>query len=269
MKTLFVAWQDPKSREWYPVGRLTHDGRYRFVYTAGARVSPDFLPFGRMTDLYATYESESLFPLFTNRLLPKSRPEYADYLRWLDVNEDDPLSPLAILARSGGLRSTDSLEIFPEPERTPDGYYEVTFVVHGLRYLPKSAIDHIEQLKPGVRLYAMLDVQNPFHSLALALRTDLPPVFIGYCPRYLCKDFQKVLEFSKPENAKVLVRKVNADAPPQYRVLCKFSAPWPTQFDPCKGSRYRPLAQSDRLTAAPAGLRVVNSSGLYAGSNGV
>src|SRR3954463_2868057 len=103
MRTVYVAWQDPKSRDWYPVGRLTHNGKYRFVYTEGAAVSPDFLPFGRMTDLNVAYESDNLFPLFANRLLPKSRPEYSDYLRWLDVDEDDPLSPLAILSRSGGL----------------------------------------------------------------------------------------------------------------------------------------------------------------------
>jgi len=205
-----------------------------------------------MTNLRATYESDTLFPLFTNRLLSKSRPEYSAYLRWLDVNKDDPLADLAILARSGGLRSTDSLEVFPEPERTLDGNYEVTFAIHGLRYLPASALEQIESLTPGTRLFLLSDLQNPFHSLALALRTDAPPVFVGYCPRYLSRDFHEVLEVSKPENVKVLVKKLNKDAPLQYRMLCKLSAPWPTNFEPCKGRLYRPLQSPVREAAKSA-----------------
>ena len=36
MKTLYLAWQDPKDRRWFPVGRLSFDGEvYQFVYTKG------------------------------------------------------------------------------------------------------------------------------------------------------------------------------------------------------------------------------------------
>jgi hypothetical protein len=38
MKTLYLAWQDPEDRRWFPVGRLSFDGYvYRFVYTNGAK----------------------------------------------------------------------------------------------------------------------------------------------------------------------------------------------------------------------------------------
>ena len=37
MRTLFLAWQDPVARRWFPVGRLEYsDGLYSFVYTKGA-----------------------------------------------------------------------------------------------------------------------------------------------------------------------------------------------------------------------------------------
>jgi hypothetical protein len=86
MKTLYLAWQDPEDRHWFPVGRLSFDGHvYRFVYTKGAKQSPRFVPFGMMRDLHAVYESVVLFPLFANRLLSKTRPEYRDCLAWLDV----------------------------------------------------------------------------------------------------------------------------------------------------------------------------------------
>lgn len=81
MKALYVTWQDPDTRQWYPVGRLIHkDGSYEFTYTRGAKVSKKFVPFGRMLDLDVAYLSNELFPLFANRMLPKSRPEYSDYL---------------------------------------------------------------------------------------------------------------------------------------------------------------------------------------------
>ena len=83
MKSLFVAWRpaSPEQAGWTPVGRLEHDGRlYRFCYTRGAR-KPGFQPFPQMQRIEQVYESEELFPLFVNRLLSQSRPEYEAYLR--------------------------------------------------------------------------------------------------------------------------------------------------------------------------------------------
>ena len=85
MNSLFVAWRPatPEQGAWRPVGRLEHDGHlYRFCYTRGAR-KPDFRPFPRMENLDRVYASEALFPLFANRLLSQSRPEYEAYLRWM------------------------------------------------------------------------------------------------------------------------------------------------------------------------------------------
>ena len=37
---LFLAWQDPVSRAWFPIGRLSSDGTtYQFVYTQGVKVA--------------------------------------------------------------------------------------------------------------------------------------------------------------------------------------------------------------------------------------
>ena len=83
MKALFVAWQDPTSRSWAPVGRLTREGDFyhHFVYTRGARLMPHFTPFGHMRDLDAHYVSHHLSPLFANRVSPRSRPDHPDYAR--------------------------------------------------------------------------------------------------------------------------------------------------------------------------------------------
>lgn len=242
MKILYLAWQDPKDRGWFPVGRLSFDGQvYRFAYTKGALKSPNFIPFGRMEDLNATYESKELFPLFANRLLSKTRPEYKAFLNWLNIrnSEDDPLT---LLGRSEGLRGTDSLMVFPRPEKSSDSTYQVHFFSHGLRYLPDYAVQAVKGLQPGSRLFLMPDPQNRYDVYAVALRTDDPITIVGYCPRYLSKDFLLLLKNGAPDTPEVTVERVNSDAPIQLRLLCSLCAPWPEGFEPCSGEEYEVLA---------------------------
>ena len=94
-----------------------------------------FQPFGRMTDLNAVYVGRELFPLFANRLLPKSRPEYRDFLSWLGVDEGSA-DELELLWRSGGERATDTLQVVHCPEPSPDGQYRAELCSHGIRHLP-------------------------------------------------------------------------------------------------------------------------------------
>jgi hypothetical protein len=238
MKALFVAYQDNVSRTWLPVARLTHEGNlYRFSYTLGAKELPNFVPFGRMDELSAEYVSEKIFPLFANRLLPKSRPEYKEYLKWLglsDVNHD----ALDELARTGGIRATDSLELIPCPEPTSTNQYEVFFFCRGLTYLPEVSQAKSLTLSAGERLCLMQDIQNASDEMALLLRTNDPVTLVGYVPRYYSSEFTRLLSLVDKDDVKVTVERVNSDAPVQYRVLCKLTAPWPKQFQPCQNGSY-------------------------------
>src|SRR5436305_795199 len=132
-KTLFLAWQDPQRRRWYPIGRLrSTQRRFIFVYTRGAleaQLQANFAPLSAFPDLRGVYTADELFPLFGNRLLRPSRPEYKQVLQWLSVPESDA-DPIAILARTGGQRVTDTLEVFPCPDRLDSGEYELHFLVH-------------------------------------------------------------------------------------------------------------------------------------------
>jgi hypothetical protein len=242
MKALFVAWQEPDTRRWLPVGRLTHEnGKYRFVYTRGAKEARSFTPFGRMVDLDAAYVSDVLFPLFANRVLPKSRPEYGDYLRWLGLSEEAH-DELEVLARSGGLRATDSLEIFPCPEPTADKHYEVYFFCHGVRHLKSHDQAQVNALKRGDRLYLMSDLQNEHDDKALLMRTVDPISCVGYCPRYYSAEFSHLLDSVGADKVNVRVEQVNPDAPMQLRLLCKLSAPWPANFSACSLDQFQPTA---------------------------
>lgn len=242
MKILYLAWRDPKGRSWFPVGQLSFDGKsYRFVYTKGAKQSPNFIPFARMENLTTVYKSNELFPLFANRLLSKKRPEYQDFLHWLNTRpgEDDLLT---LLAGTGGMQEADLLALFPCPYRGPDNMYRVRFFSHGLRYLLPEAILRIHKLSPGERLYLMPDPQNTHDSEAVGLRTDDPAALVGYCPRYFVGDFLLLLREAGTENTKVVVERVNQEAPIQLRLLCTLTANWPESFHPCAGTWYEPLA---------------------------
>ncbi len=241
MKSVYLSWQDPKNRQWFPVGKLSYDdGVYKFVYTKGARLSSNFTPFGRMQDLTATYKSNELFPLFANRLISKKRPEYKSILEWLDLQEAEA-DPLALLARTEGIRVTDSLTVFPCPEPDAEGRYRFDFFSHGLRYRPVEAIKAVNNLKPGDRLYLMPDPQNRYDNYAIALRTDDPTTIVGYCPRYITKDFLELLKHD-PDAVCVTVKRVNPNAPLQLRLLCSLVAKWPTNFKPCSDHLYEELS---------------------------
>jgi hypothetical protein len=247
VKTLFLAWQDPISRTWFPIGKLTHaNGLYSFVYLQGAvsaQQQANFQALWGFSDLHHCYQSIELFPLFSNRLLRSSRPDYQDFVQWLNlpVHQDDPI---ALLARSGGQRKTDSLEIFPDPEPDEQGAYHIHFFAHGLRHFPETTHRFVQSLLVATPLRIVHDVQNPVDSRALILRTD-DLQFVGYCPRYLTQDLFVLLN-QFPHQVSVTVERVNLPPTPlQFRLLCNLTAQWPQGFHPFTAPDYQPLVPGD------------------------
>jgi len=245
---LYIFWQDPSTRRWYPVGRLTRiANRYEFVYTNGAGAAKVFTPFGRMTDLDKIYHSDDLFPLFANRILSRSRPEYDEYVRWIGADVA-PNDEMLILARTGGARATDSLMIYAKPEPNERCEFDLFFLCHGIGHLPTAAIDRINLLKEGEVLYPMLDVLNPFDVDAVSLRTGDPAWFVGYVPRFFAKDIRTCIQRTDPSTVRLHVARINPDAPLQLRLLCRLITPWPNGFEPFSGSEFEPLVKADAQT---------------------
>jgi hypothetical protein len=246
MKTLFLAWQDPTSRSWFPIGRLTFESNmFSFVYTQGALHAEQksaFQPLYSFPDFGRVYKSEVLFPLFANRVMRPSRPDYTDYIDWLNIPHHDD-DPITILSRSGGKKATDHFEVFPFPEPDQNGLYHIHFFLHGLRHRQQAAIQRVNTLKACEQLYIMHDVQNSYDSLALALRTD-DEYLIGYCPRYLAMDIHELLKRDS-RLVNVHVERVNSvPAPIQLRLLCSITAEWPSDFHPFSSDEYQPLQLS-------------------------
>ncbi|TWT77106.1 HIRAN domain protein [Posidoniimonas polymericola] len=242
MNALFVAWRPKKaSSGWRPVGRLIYEnGLYRFCYTQGAR-QEGFRPFAGMELLDRVYESESLFPIFANRLLPSSRPEYEEYLRWSGFDPAHPPEPIVVLGVTEGIRKTDAVEVFPCPTPDTEGCYLNRFFLHGIRWMDHLASERLETVRPGDRLYLMLDLQNHSDPQAVAVRTEHPSAMVGYVPRYLARDVWSLMRECEIDWIELSVERVNLRAPTQNRLLCRMKACWPDGFQPCDGEEFVPI----------------------------
>lgn len=240
--TFFLNWQDPISRAWHPVAKLVrYDDLYFFGYTKGASKSHHFLPFGNMGELRSVYVSPQLFPIFANRVMNEKRPEYSRYAEWSGLNGETTSDPLLLMARMGGARATDTLQVYPVPERGADGVYRTVFFSHGLRHLSTESQQRGDKLMPTERVFPMLDVQNPYDVEAVALRTGDPATLVGYCPRYLAPDITKLAN-AKNSSLEIRIKRVNHDAPAQYRLLCEATAWWPERFSPCSDQDHETIA---------------------------
>lgn len=242
MKSLFVAWKPPDSAKgWRPVGRLEHEGDlYRFWYTRGARKG-DFRGFANMDRFDQIYESEELFPLFANRLLSSSRPEYEHYLSWSGFDLENPPDPIMVLGVTEGIRQTDAVEVFPCPMPDAEGCYFNKFFLHGIRWLPDAAAERVGRLVEGEPLKLMLDLQNDFDPQAVAVRTESDRTLIGYFPHYLANEVWQLAQGCGVDFIDLAVDRVNRDAPLQNRLLCRMRACWPDGFQPCGGEDFEPI----------------------------
>lgn len=210
-----------------------------------------------MPDLEAVYESEELFPMFANRLLSPSRPEYEAYLTSGGFDPDNPPDPLAILSVTEGIRQTDALEVFPCPAPDTEGRYLTKFFLHGIRWMPEAALERIAQLKPGEQLGLMLDVSNPYDRCAVAVRTmdDGKRFLIGHVPRYFAHDVSLLCQTCHPDFIDLRVERINPRAPAQHRVLCRVNACWPEDFTPRSGEDFQPIVDHSSLRCGPSGAR--------------
>jgi hypothetical protein len=139
---------------------------------------------------------------------------------------------------------TDSLEVFPCPERNGHDGYQVQFLLHGLSHTPEKSVERASALKPGEPLLVMRDFQNPRDPDALALRTaetsERDLYIVGYVPRYLRGDILKLMQLSA--SPQIALERVNpSPAPVQFRVLCRALAPWPEGFQPFSEPEYEAI----------------------------
>ena len=242
MRTLFLAWQAPTDRAWFPVGRLDADAErslYRFCYTQGVIGAKKlgFHPIASFPMLDESYQSSELFPMFKNRILGSQRRDFAGYLASLGLDTPDPIE---ILAVSGGERQTDSFEVFPKIEKEADGSFRCRFFLHGLSHMSELAQARAQHLMPGEPLGVSLELNNPKYGLAIQL-TSQDYEFIGWTPRYLVTDILKSI--TKAHDISAAIIKVNTDGVPlNRRVLVEMKGMLPVDYEPMTDNIFLPLA---------------------------
>jgi hypothetical protein len=252
---LFVSWRSPKSRRIYPVGRLvcdptTHLYEFNYIRSVENAVRDGFTPFPEFPRLNAVYRSRQLFPLFANRVMPSSRPNYSEFLNSLGLSAEDA-NPMLILARSGGTSQTDHIELFSLPiqDRTTSCF--VTHcLIRAIRYMPRPWVEErIARLQRNDKLFVMADTQNVVDPACLAVRTE-DYVTVGFLPAYLTTDLWRL--HNECPYFQIYVEKVNL--PPveiHHRLLCRVEACWPDGFTPFQSEEFQPM--SGQATALSAG----------------
>lgn len=236
-RRLAVAWQHPVTRAMAPVGMLAAaDGRFTFAYLRRARDVDGFQPFLGFRDWDGCYESERLFPLFAQRVMSPSRPDYSRYLQSLRLPADS--TGWSILGRSQGNREGDGIRLFPEPLVDEDGATRSTFFVNGLRH--RMAQDPtvgptLDGLQPGQELLIVEEADNPVDQRALLVTLDggralawVPSLMLDY-----------VHEVRATGAMRLVVEAVNGnDVPAGYRLLVTLTGWLPGGSAPFSGDAW-------------------------------
>ncbi len=261
MKTLFLAWQDGGSsartgvahamgtRRWFPIGRLDADPEaqlYRFRYTHGAEEARDvaqFITLDAFPELYRTYESDQLFPLFQNRMMRRDRTDYAAFVERLGIkpNEADPFTVLGI---TGGERQTDPLEVFPKIQTDEDGTFRCRFFLHGWRHVNETAQKRLMQLIHDEPLQVAMEINNPATGAAIQLQTANDYHMLGWAPRYLVHDLLHAMGHSVIQMKARVIRVNPPPAPHNQRVLVELEGCYPKGVEPMSSEEFQPLVQN-------------------------
>lgn len=246
-KTLFLAWQDKKpSCAWFPVGQLDADvehSLYRFRYIKGVRkaMKEGFTPLLDFPELKGDYRSSELFPLFRNRVMNPTRPDFSDYLQSLDLPEK--ANPIEILARNGGTRVTDTYEVFPKLTKHEDGSFTSRFFLHGWRNINEEAKTRLSELTEEEELYVTLELTNPATRLAVQIQTT-DYHMIGWAPRYLVHDLARAMTDSKGRYEAKVARMNSNTVISKQRILIEMRGYW-DKHEPMSSNDYQLLVPQD------------------------
>ena len=242
MKTLYLAWQAPVNRLWYPVGRLEanpEQSEYIFQYVHGVRDAQQqgFHPLSGFPKLGESYHSSELFPFFRNRVMALHRRSFAEYIASLGMDQNH-VDFLDILAVTGGERQTDSFEVFQKPDVGQEGQLRIRFFLHGLKYCNDAARKRRLTLEVGDKLKILVDYQNEADGYALHIATQ-DNHLIGWLPRYLREDLAKPSTLA--EVGLMVVRNNPEGTPLNRKLLLELTAKLPADTQPMSNVHFQPF----------------------------
>jgi len=252
---LAVTWQHPFTRQISAIGLLARNlsGTYSFEYVKNVLTIEDFLPLVGFPDLRKRYESETLFPLFAQRVMDPRRPDYTRFITSIGLS--DTPSPWEQLSHSGGRRTGDALQLLPVPTPVEGKFdtWEVGFLVHGMRHIAEKtrnlgdrevAISRTVQeealanLHGGDQLELLPEANNRINSKAIVVAT-ISGVPLGYVPDVFSEDLSELPR----ENVKCFAEVINdASAPWHMRLVAKLVCDVPPNFRFFTSPAWQPIA---------------------------
>jgi len=221
-RALVLVWQDPENRRFVKVGQIDSlpHGRFAFRYLPEAGNLAGFVALDEFPNLDRAYVSDEVPAFFANRILSSDRRGYDKYLNWLGLSDLSGADiPFEVLARTGAGRATDTFHVVDLPAAN-SSTFESRFFVSGIRYTDNPE-QVISEIRDGSALVLQLDETNEANPKAVLINTA-DGSKVGYVPDWLCSDIHQLV--ADRWTLKAVAERVNPDAPPHVRVLCRVSA---------------------------------------------
>ena len=179
-RSFLVTRQDRESRSYSRLGVLSEvDDGWTFRYFTEVAQNPAIPRLPGFSDAETVAETSFLFPLFAQRVLSPRRPDRARVLHALGL--DESATAFEILARNGGRRQGDTIELIQLPIAQPEGGDMLEFLVHGMRYRSDEEQRAVDALCVGDELMIVPDPGNAVDSEA-RLVTTRDGVHLGWVP---------------------------------------------------------------------------------------
>lgn len=216
-RKFWLIWKHHETRRYHRIGQFDHlaDGHYVFRYLPESANVAGFSPLLQFPEPDKIYVAAALPAFLSNRIMSPRRENYDEYLGWLGLDKNDPMVPVEILARTGGVRVTDTfhlVERFDEYAGLPMG----RFFISGVRHRDHEAA---LGLSPGQQLQLKDEPDNSYNPRAILLAAD--GTEIGWVPDWLVDELHVLRE---RHELRVFVERVNPDSPARLAVLCRFEA---------------------------------------------
>jgi hypothetical protein len=194
---LSVIWGALSDRGRHVVGHLTRDrigGPYRFWYEAdlSAAVAQGFVLFPTFPELRtesSAYEARYLFATFADRIPSPHRLDRDSVVAtWGVENADDQFE---LLAKSGGLRATDRIELAEYRAAEDPLTKPLEFRVAGSKYVP---VELRATLAAGDALRFEREPTNKADPAATIVATTSDGKRAGYVPRQYSRLVARLLD---------------------------------------------------------------------------
>lgn len=198
---LVVIWRDPMQEARHPIGYLARaHGEIRFWYeqdlsaafSKGFRLLPEF-PEHRVE--VSPYIERYLFALFAERIPSPARPDARAMLAGWGVERVD--DQFEVLARSGGIRATDHIELAEYRSDDDELATPIEFRVASRKHLVDAA-----PLSVGDEVTLIREPSNDYDSRATII--DRAGRRAGYVPRPYVPMFARLLDAGVEIDAKVI-----------------------------------------------------------------